>query len=122
MSRFSELFADVALPALQDALGEEITYAPAGGAERTITAVCILGDNVAATEKERKLVERLVVKAGRDPDASGGGIATPKIGDAVVRDGKRYAFSGEILPGDQGAVALVFTRPRPKVAGGAQHQ
>ena len=83
--------------------GEEITFVPKQGAGRTVRAHCTVEvDYEDDGQGNEKRVERLRALVGRDEqNATIGGVATVRIGDAIVRgsavdpDTRPFMFSGE---------------------------
>ena len=112
----AENFASVFLNTDHDA--EVITFFPAaGGPSRTIMARVRYVKRETEHEELRYEDERIVVTLGRDPEHEKGGVATPTMGDALVRGGddnpRRFAFTGEIKASTPSSWTLEFSRPKP---------
>ncbi|MGE3667684.1 MAG: hypothetical protein AB7G51_13810 [Steroidobacteraceae bacterium] len=96
---------------------ETCTFYPADGGEPRVIVAKInherRGKSQPHVEGEE---ERLRVAVGRDAAHAKGGIATPVIGDALVREGEtelvRYAWTGEIENQTSYSWTLIYTRPR----------
>ncbi len=111
MSEFSDLFASVAMPALQDVLGDQITYAPRNGSPFTVTAII---NRATAPDKETLVdsdLETCRIKVARAD------VTAPQVGDWIdLGDGLRRSFH-HIEATLSVAFVLVFTRRREITAG-----
>ena len=120
MSLREQIAADVeAVFLITDDFAETCTYTPKDGAARSVVAV--VDEDGQDDDQGNGLwrVEILNVWVSRDPDT---GIATPQLGDGIVREDddadKGYAFSGIKSDADQFAWTLQFTRKTPLERGG----
>lgn len=119
MGTAGDHFADVCTPLLQEQLGETVTYFPVAGAARSVTAIV---EHMTRREQAAEVdaeTDRITVNVLRHEDDAAGGVASPAVGDSVLRSGEsdRYAFTGERLASSADTWTLVFERPRPRRLG-----
>lgn len=100
-----------------DEFGERLTFTPKDGNSRTVLAEVTRSQQLTTGDPEIDQAERLVVRVGKDPASDVGGIDSPRIGDAIDFDGKRYAWSGAVLGEDPVSWRLEFARRRSYQAG-----
>lgn len=98
---------------------EEVIYMPAGGAERTITAIVRARRQSGALQQHVTTDEDVLdVKVLRDETD---GVETPQRGDRLRLPtdppGKQYSFSGEITDETPHSFGLVFIHRRPHEVG-----
>lgn len=57
-------------------------------------------------------VDRLLIRVGRDPTHTKGGVITPRIGDKIIRVGESvpYSFTGRVISATPHSHTLEFTR------------
>jgi hypothetical protein len=106
---------------------EVVTFRRHGQDDKQITVVCTPTQNErndqSASYIEEK-VETLQVRVGRDETEAKGGIATPTIGDGILRapggilDPRIYSFQGRIEESTPHSWTLIFTRRVPELVGG----
>lgn len=118
MSTFDTDFAAVGLPEHLAHFGREITFLPAEGPNRTITAIL--------TDEGRELVEgrildeeqqRVWVTVRRNESHADGGIANPGQGDAIrhpdeAEDSTPFLYQGERRNETPNSWELLFARNR----------
>ena|GEM_PF-4722161 len=103
---------------------ESVTFRPASGPERTIAAACVYNrdDDVYEEVSERE-EEELTVQVPQSETCTRGGIATPEIGDSLLResDPPDAPWSFHRVSKDLGhSWVLVFRRRRPRRYGPMQ--
>ena len=104
---------------------ESVTYRPAHGPQRTIAAAVLYNreDDLYEDPAERE-EEELTVQAAKDESCTRGGVASPEIGDSLLRASEPvdapWAFHR--VSKDLGhSWILIFRRRRPRRYG-PQHQ
>ena len=116
MTKAGDLFALMGSPLLFDQFGEEVTYFPAVGDSRAVTAIVVEEAERLVDGDYKVEVERLTINVLRDQaDATHGGVERPQPGDRLKRDGdldsNLYAFTGDTEPSSEDTWTLVFERP-----------
>ena len=120
-SQFDDDFAAAALPDHFEHYGREVTFLPAIGESRVITAILDEDDRTheeeEVTEEKR---ERIWVGVRRDESHADGGIHSPRAGDAFVHpdesntdDPTPFSYQGEIRNVTPYTWELLFARNRP---------
>jgi hypothetical protein len=114
MTTFDDLYAAASLDAELSVFGESITFHPANGPARTLTAIVAMRstqDNGLENEVAEVTVKR------DESDATYGGISDPQEGDKFLRAGENqsdgfFAWNREIV--EQSSVHQVLRFVRPK--------
>ncbi len=119
------LFADTGIPLLLAQFGVPVTFIPAAGPPRTVTAILHYERrDDQQTESQEIEQEELWVTVRRDADAAEGGIGQVAIGDAIEREeddaASRWSWQQQIRDVSDGCWDLLFARKRPRRIGGTQ--
>lgn len=136
MTLFDDIYAERAAPLLREVFARRLRYYPAdGGPPRIVRGIMSRPQSpLFVVEGDEYLRENVTITVSRNPDDDGertsddtdtdpipGGIDTPRIGDAIEDvesgDGRRYAFTGEIVTGTGGCFTLGFERAAVRVTG-----
>lgn len=119
-------FADAALPDHFARFGRTVTFVPATGGARQVTAAIIEdGRDHEEGEHVEEKRERVWLQVRRDESHADGGITSPRVGDAFVHpdetasdDPTPFAFQGEVRHVTSDTWELLFARNRPVGYGG----
>jgi hypothetical protein len=124
-SECDRLFAATGMSLLLGQHGVPVTFIPAGGPPRTVTAILdyVREENQQAEGQEIEQ-EELWITVRRDPDAAEGGIGAIAIGDAIERLGQdkddadsRWSWQQRVRDATADLWDLLFARKRPRRIG-----
>ncbi len=124
-SEFDRLFAATGMPLLLATHGVPVTFIPASGPPRSLTAIL---DYVRREDQQGEgqeiEQEELWLCCRRDEDAAEGGIGAIAIGDAIEREEddaeSRWSWQQQVRNVHGGVWDLLFARKRPRRIGGRQ--
>ena len=125
VSDADRLFADTGIPLLLAQFGVPVTFIPAAGPPRIVTAIVHYERREnQQTEGQELEQEELWITVRRDSGAADGGIGEVAIGDAIEREEddatSRWSWQQQVRDVTDDCWDLLFARKRPRRIGGSQ--